>query len=82
METSNTQEFTIPKTVEHVEHVNKDGLWNLTDLDVIERDKIVIVYLDLMNSHGRVWDVPKGKEDQLIKELVNHWIHVLKTFNT
>ena len=35
-----------------------------------------------MRTHGNVLDVQVVKEDQLIRELVNHLFHVTETSNT
>ena len=48
----------------------------------IESQFNVTAYLDSIKIHGLVSDVHKGKEDQLIKELVNNLLLVLETFNT
>ena len=68
--------------MEHAEHVNKDGLSDKTDLDVIGRNQLVIASKDLTKHHGPVCNVHKAKEDLLIKEVVNNLLLVLETFNT
>ena len=67
--------------VEHAEHANKDGLSDKTDLDVIDRDQLVIASKDLMKHHGPVYNVQLAKEDLLTKELVNNLLLVLETFS-
>ena len=68
--------------MEHAEHANKDGLSDKTDLDVIDRDQLVIASKDLMKHHGPVCNVQQAKEDLLTKELANILLLVLETFNT
>jgi hypothetical protein len=68
--------------VEHVEHVNKDGLSDKTDLDAIDQNQLVIASKDSTMHHGPVCNVQLAKEDLLIKEVVNNLLLVLATFNT
>ena len=49
--------------MEHVEHVNKDGLSDKIDLDAIDQDQLVIASKDSIQFHILVCNVQQAKED-------------------
>ena len=62
-------------------HKEQDTSSELTEVGVIESDKLVTAFPDSMRTHGNVLDVKVVKEDQTIKELVKHLPHVTEASN-
>jgi hypothetical protein len=62
-------------------HKEQDTSSELTEVGVIESDKLVTAFPDSMRTHGNVQDAHQDKEDQTIRELVKHLPHVMEAIN-